>query len=220
MLWFLSKFSHPQQHWWGACPWVKSGEKWKPLLVCAILIFKVSNPLGSASCLPLLLCLQIFLYSFYIFINSISKIHLIHFVCPEFVTVICKKSNLTHAALSLLKVELLRIFFFFAMPCSLQDLGSQAGSWAWAPVVEVLSPNHWTNRVPQTPGNINQSEVSWRSLSQHQDLALPNCLQIPVLEASGQTTSKTGTQPHPSKKRDDKKICHRWRSKAKTYTTK
>ena len=46
----------------------------------------------------------------------------------------------------------------------------------------------------QNSGNINQSEVSWRSSSQHQDPALPSSLQTTVLEASGQTTSKTGTQ--------------------------
>lgn len=49
--------------------------------------------------------------------------HLIHVVCPEFVTVICKKSNLTHAALSLLKVELLRIFFLIR---KLEDYKSHA----------------------------------------------------------------------------------------------
>ena len=37
---------------------------------------------------------------------------------------------------------------------------------------------------------------SQRSSSQHQDPVLPNSLQTPVLEASGQTTSKTGTQSH------------------------
>ena len=65
----------------------------------------------------------------------------------------------------------------------------------------------WERRVqttgltePQTPGNINQSEVSQRSSFWHQYLALPNHLQTPVLDTSGQTTSKTGTQPHPSKK--------------------
>ena len=90
---------------------------------------------------------------------------------------------------------------FFPTPCGLQDLGSQAGGHVWAPVVGVLSPNRWTNRESQTPGNINRSEVSQRSSSQHQDPGLPNCLQTPVLDASGQTTSKTGTQTHPLKKK-------------------
>ena len=31
----------------------------------------------------------------------------------------------------------------------------------------------------------------------HQDLALPNCLQAPVLDISSQTTNKVGTQLHP-----------------------
>ena len=37
---------------------------------------------------------------------------------------------------------------------------------------------------------------SARSPSRHQDPAPPNCLQAPVLNASGQTMSKTETQPH------------------------
>ena len=82
------------------------------------------------------------------------------------------------------------------------DLGSRAGGQARVPVVGAQSPNHWTNREPQTPGNIPWSEVSQRSSSWHQDPALPNNLQTPVLEASGQTTSKTRTQPHPSKKNE------------------
>ena len=70
-----------------------------------------------------------------------------------------------------------------------------------APVVGALSPNHWTNREPQSPGNSNQSEDSQRSSSQQQDPALSNCLQTPVLDVSGQTTSKTGIQHYPSKKK-------------------
>ena len=95
----------------------------------------------------------------------------------------------------------LTFFFFFTAPRSLRDLGSQAGGQAQAPVEGTLSPNCWTNREPQTPGNINQSEVSQRSSSQHQDPALYNCLQTPVLDVSGQTTSKTGIRHHPSKKK-------------------
>ena len=87
-------------------------------------------------------------------------------------------------------------FFFFATTCGLWDLASRAGGRAEAPVVGAPSPNHWTNREPQTPGNIHRSKVSRRSSSQHQDPALPNSLQTPVLEASGKTTSKTGTQSH------------------------
>ena len=34
----------------------------------------------------------------------------------------------------------------YAMPRSLQDIDSQAGGRARAPVVEALSPNHWTTR--------------------------------------------------------------------------
>ena len=88
---------------------------------------------------------------------------------------------------------------------SLWDLGSQARGWARVPVVGAPSPNHWTNREPQTPGNINQSEASRRSSSQREDLALSNYLQTPVLDVSGQTTSKTGIQHHPLKKKKTKK---------------
>ena len=87
------------------------------------------------------------------------------------------------------------------MPCSLGDVGSQARGQARAPIAGAPSPNHWTNREPQIPGNINQSEASRRSSSRHQDPALSNCLQTPVLGASSQTTSKTGIQHHPSKKK-------------------
>ena len=86
----------------------------------------------------------------------------------------------------------------------LRDLGSQAGGQAKAPAVGALSLNHWTNREPQTPGNIHWSEVSWSTSSQDQDPALPNSLQTPVLETSGQTTSKTGTKSHPLKKKEKK----------------
>ena len=91
--------------------------------------------------------------------------------------------------------------FFFSAPRSLRDLGSQARGQAQAPVVGAPSPNRWINREPHTPGKINHSEASQRSSSQHQGPALSNCLQTPVLDASGQTTGKTGIQPQPSKKK-------------------
>ena len=83
----------------------------------------------------------------------------------------------------------------------LRDLDSQTGGPVRAPVVGAPTPNSWTNREPQTPGNINRSEASWRSSSWHQDPALANCLQTPALDISGQTTSKTVIQHHPSKKK-------------------
>ena len=54
--------------------------------------------------------------------------------------------------------------------------------------------------------NINSGEISQRSTFQHQDLALPNSLQTPVLETLGQIISKTGTQSHPKKKRQEKNM--------------
>ena len=86
-----------------------------------------------------------------------------------------------------------------------------AGSWFPSQgldlsLVGALSLGHWTAREFQAPGNINWQELSQRSQSRHQDLAPPNCLQNPVLDASCQTTSKTGTQPHPSSDRLPKVI--------------
>ena len=60
------------------------------------------------------------------------------------------------------------------------------------------SPGLWTAREFLAPGNTNQQQLSRKSPSQLQDLYPPNCLQAPVLDASCQTTSKTGTQTHPS----------------------
>ena len=93
-------------------------------------------------------------------------------------------------------------FFFFlfslAALCSLQTLGSPARGRAWASGVGVLSPGCWTAREFLGPGNINWHAHSWWYPYQHQDPALLNCLQAPVLDTSCQTTSKTGTQPHLS----------------------
>ena len=59
------------------------------------------------------------------------------------------------------------------------------------------SPGRWTTRELLKPGNINWQELSKRSPSQHQNPAPPNSQQAPVLDASCQTTSKTGTQNRP-----------------------
>ena len=86
------------------------------------------------------------------------------------------------------------------------------GSWfpgrglAWASGVRALSPGCWTTRGFPGPGNINQHVHSQRYPCQHQDPAAHNCLQAPVLDTSHQTTSKTGTQPHPSADRLSKVI--------------
>ena len=94
--------------------------------------------------------------------------------------------------------------FFVVAPYGLRDLGSRAQGRAEAPAVGTMSLNPWTNREPQTPGNIHRSEVSWSSLSQHQDPALPNSLQTPVLETLSQTTSETGTQSHSHTQKNQK----------------
>ena len=91
---------------------------------------------------------------------------------------------------------LLLFFFLLQHARGLQDLGSLSRSEAKALAVGAPNQNHWTNREPQTPGNIHQSEVSQSFSSQHQGPAVPNSLQTPLLEASGQTTSKKGTQSY------------------------
>ena len=112
----------------------------------------------------------------------------------------------------LLLVFFLSSFYLFYFYCATKLAGSWFPGWrsGRAPVVGALSPNHWTNREPQTPGNVSWSEASQRSSSQHQDPALSNCLQTPVLDTSGQTTSKTAP---PIKKKQKK--CYGWRSKVR-----
>ena len=100
----------------------------------------------------------------------------------------------------------------------LAGLDSQARNQAWAPVMG--APSCWTTREVQAPGNINWCAFSLRSSSQHQDRAWPNYLQGPILDASGQTINKTGTQPYYQQKWGDREICYTWRSKVKTYKTK
>ena len=60
-----------------------------------------------------------------------------------------------------------------------------------------LNLSRQTTRELQAPRNIYQCELSQRSSSQHQEPDRSNGLQAPVLDGSGQTTSKTGTH-HPS----------------------
>ena len=87
---------------------------------------------------------------------------------------------------------------FFAEPCGLWGLGSQAGGWEWASEVGALGLRCWNAREFPAPGNINWWELFWRSPSQHQDPAPPNRLQAAVLNAPCQATSKTVADTHPS----------------------
>ena len=59
------------------------------------------------------------------------------------------------------------------------------------------SSGHWTIRYLQTPCNIKQVKFSQRSPSQCKDPAPQNDQPAPALDTPCQTTSKTGTQPHP-----------------------
>ena len=43
----------------------------------------------------------------------------------------------------------LKIFFFLAEPCGLQDLGSLTRDQTWAMAVEVQSLDHWTVKKSQ-----------------------------------------------------------------------
>jgi len=60
--------------------------------------------------------------------------------------------------------------------------------------------------VEEAPENIDWLELPHRSPFWHQDLAPPNNLEVPSCHASGQRTSKTGTQFHPSADRLPKAI--------------
>ena len=77
--------------------------------------------------------------------------------------------------------------------------GSWCSSWcqAWASVVGEPSSGHWTTRDLPAPCNFKRQNLSQRSPSQRQDPAPLNDQQAAVLDTLCQTTSKTGTQPHP-----------------------
>ena len=97
--------------------------------------------------------------------------------------------------------------FYFIFFCTWWLPGSQFMGWRLGLsscrgssldlLVQVWTAGLTENVRPQV--NINQSEVSQRSTSQYQDLALPSLLQTPLLETSVKTTNKTGTQSHPSR---------------------
>ena len=93
------------------------------------------------------------------------------------------------------------VSFFFSPfssePLGWQDLGALARCQAWASEVGEPSSGHWTTRDLLAPRNINQWELSQISPSQHRDPAPLNDQQATVLDTPCQTTSKTGTQPHP-----------------------
>ena len=107
-----------------------------------------------------------------------------------------------------------------SLPCRGQGLGAPAGYQAWASEVGEPRSGHWTTRDLLAPCNINQWEFSQRSLSQRQDPAPLNNQQAPVLDTPCQTTSKTGTQPHPLAERLPKIILSSQINKVKTYKTK
>ena len=59
------------------------------------------------------------------------------------------------------------------------------------------SSGHWSTRDILAPRNIKWRKLSQRSPSQRKDAAPLNDQQATMLDTLWQTTSKTGTQPHP-----------------------
>ena len=97
-------------------------------------------------------------------------------------------------------------FFFSFLFHTMQLAGSWFSSQGSSLSLWGKRTRRWTTKELPAPRNINQRELCQRSPSQLQDPGPPNCLQAPVLDASFQTTSKTGTQSHPSADRLPKDI--------------
>ena len=97
------------------------------------------------------------------------------------------------------------LLFLLAALCDLRHHGSQARD----PVSGTPSPNPWTNREPQTPGNINQSEFTQRFSSQYQDPAQPTACKLqcwtPQAKPPARQEHSPTHQKKKKKKRDDKK---------------
>ena len=83
------------------------------------------------------------------------------------------------------------------MPCSWQALGALARCQACASEVGEPSSGHWSTRDLWAPRNIKRWKLSQRSASQRWDPAPLNNQQTTVLDTPCQTTTKTGTKPHP-----------------------
>ena len=89
-------------------------------------------------------------------------------------------------------------FYLFFSPFSSELCGWQGlSALAWASEVGEVNSGHWTIIDLPAPHNFNWQELAQRSPSQHKDPGPPNGPQTLVLHAPCQTTSKTGTQPHP-----------------------
>ena len=82
-------------------------------------------------------------------------------------------------------------------PCGWQGLGALAGCQAWVSEVGEPSSGHWSTRDLPAPRNIKRWKLSQRSPPQREDPAPLNDQQATVLDTLCQTTSKTGTPPHP-----------------------
>ena len=77
--------------------------------------------------------------------------------------------------------------------------GSWCSGWVSGLCLQVgeLSSRHWSTRDLPAPCNIKQRKLSQRFPLQHKDPATLNNHQAIGLHNLCQTTSKTGTQPHP-----------------------
>ena len=76
-------------------------------------------------------------------------------------------------------------------------IGAPARCQACASEVGEPSLGHWSTRDLPAPRNIKRQKLSWRSPSQCYDPAPLNDQRATVLDTLCQTTSNTGTQPHP-----------------------
>ena len=101
-------------------------------------------------------------------------------------------------------IFLIFIFIFFLFFSLFFRAMWLTGSWStarcqpWASEVGEPSSGHWTTRDLLTPHNISIGESSPRDLLLNVKTQLhPMARKAPVLDTPCQTTSKTGTQPHP-----------------------
>ena len=97
------------------------------------------------------------------------------------------------------------------------NVDSRACGQAWTSVVGAASLNYYTKREPHS----SDYESEWviiESLSQHQDLNLPICLQMSMLETSHQMNRNKVI--HMKHWDEEKQKSYRWSSKVKTYDTK
>lgn len=88
------------------------------------------------------------------------------------------------------------IIFSSSMLWCLWGPGSLTRRQAWASELSEPSARPWTASNLPAPGTINHKEISQRFPYQYQDIASCNWQQVPLLDASHQSTSETETNSH------------------------